>query len=403
MKTLRVVIPAILLMTAAGFAAGAQAAAPAAPALGQPGSLVEVYGLLDTGLRISTNDDAFGDSFFGFSQGFFNGSRFGIRGTEGLDGGLKAIYTLEGGVILPTGVLDQQGQIFGRQAWVGLSSDYGTLTFGRQYGTFSDAMGVGDVYGGGGGNIGNLSTASATASKNGSSNYSGTDAVNTFFESETGFRWDQSVKYAANFSGVTVGAMAMLGQPLVNYQYNTMFSGSIGYNSKDFPVVGAAGIQFENDTKSLHHLDMGIALKYALDPTDAVYAFYMHSQYDVGFQQINPNNSEFGNAAVALGRIDDIASVSANYYVLPSLNLIGAYFFDYAQNVLASGDNGMRNSFLLTGDYYFSKDFDMYLSGWVSLFSSALQNSTNGGDIAASNSNPVSSSLSVMIGARYRF
>ena len=72
MKTIRVLATAALLVAAVAFTAGADA-----PALGQPGSLVEVYGLIDTGLRLSTNADAAGEAYFGFSQGLFNGSRFG--------------------------------------------------------------------------------------------------------------------------------------------------------------------------------------------------------------------------------------------------------------------------------------------------------------------------------------
>ncbi|MGA2613687.1 MAG: porin, partial [Spirochaetia bacterium] len=56
-------IAALVLIAATAFAQNA----PAAPAIGQPGSLVEVYGIIDTGLRLSTNADAAGDSSFSFS------------------------------------------------------------------------------------------------------------------------------------------------------------------------------------------------------------------------------------------------------------------------------------------------------------------------------------------------
>jgi predicted porin len=144
MKTLRVLVTAILLLTAVGFVAGAQSMAPA---IGQPGSLFEPYGVIDMALRGSTNADPNGNTYVGFSQGLFNGSRWGLRGTEDLGGSFKAVYTLEGGVVLPVGQIDQQGQIFGRQAWVGVKSDYGSLTFGRQYGVFTEAVGAGDVFG----------------------------------------------------------------------------------------------------------------------------------------------------------------------------------------------------------------------------------------------------------------
>jgi len=397
MKTSRVVILATALLAAVAFVAGAQNAAPAAPALGQPGSLVEVYGLIDTGLRFSTNADSGGNSSFSFSQGLFNGTRFGIRGTEDL-GGVKAIYTLENGVILPYGAIDQQGQIFGRQAWVGISSDYGTLTFGRQYGTFSDAIGVGDVFGAGHGNIGYNGKAAS-----GPNNLSGTDAVNSFFFQETGFRWDQSIKYAGSFSGVTVGAMAMLGNMTVSYQENTMFAGSLGYSSKDVPISGAVAVQYEIDGLLKTHTVVGGGLKYALDASDVIYAMAFYSAFDQGFTRINANDSEFGGPQ-AQARTDVIGSVGANYFVIPSsLNLLAAYYVDYAQNVVASGDTGIRNSVVAGADYYFSKDFDAYIAAWVSLFGAALESSVNGGDVAASAATPFSNTFSTMIGARYRF
>jgi hypothetical protein len=52
------------------------------------------------------------------------------------DNGLSAIFTLENGFNASNGALGQNGRLFGRQAYVGLASTrYGTLTFGRQYGS----------------------------------------------------------------------------------------------------------------------------------------------------------------------------------------------------------------------------------------------------------------------------
>jgi general bacterial porin, GBP family len=93
--------------------------------------------------------------------GVFNGgiqdSRWGISGSEKLGNGLKAVFTLESGFNLPTGELNNgakslaqnagvgagssvsvntslNGQLFNRQAWVGLASDnLGTVKLGRVY------------------------------------------------------------------------------------------------------------------------------------------------------------------------------------------------------------------------------------------------------------------------------
>jgi predicted porin len=67
-----------------------------------------------------------------------NGSRWGLRGAEDLGGGMKAIFTLESGINLDTGASGQGGLLFGRQAFVGLQSGFGTVSLGRQYGGYGD-------------------------------------------------------------------------------------------------------------------------------------------------------------------------------------------------------------------------------------------------------------------------
>ncbi len=69
-----------------------------------------------------------------FSSGNLSGSRWGLRGTEDLGGGLAALFQLENGFNIGTGALGQGQREFGRKAIVGLSSGtYGTVTLGRQY------------------------------------------------------------------------------------------------------------------------------------------------------------------------------------------------------------------------------------------------------------------------------
>ena len=73
-------------------------------------------------------------------SGGLNTSRFGIRGTEDLGAGLKAIFTMESGVAVDSGAANLNGgNLFSRQAFVGLSGNFGTATLGRQY-TAYDAL-----------------------------------------------------------------------------------------------------------------------------------------------------------------------------------------------------------------------------------------------------------------------
>lgn len=58
---------------------------------------------------------------------------FGFKGVEDLGGGLKANFVLEGQLNHDTGALSQDGRIFGRQSYVGLTTPAGEVRLGRQY------------------------------------------------------------------------------------------------------------------------------------------------------------------------------------------------------------------------------------------------------------------------------
>src|SRR5690606_19979231 len=108
---------------AAGFAGVAQAE-----------TSVTLYGLIDAGIgynQVKGNGEK--ASRIGSVDGVNSGSRFGLRGSEDLGDGLKAVFTLEAGFSPNDGNSAQGGRLFGRQATIGLQSDsWGQLDFGRQ-------------------------------------------------------------------------------------------------------------------------------------------------------------------------------------------------------------------------------------------------------------------------------
>ncbi|RDK08178.1 porin [Cupriavidus lacunae] len=106
------------------------AGAAAAPGLASAQSGVTLYGVADQYMEYvkSGNKHATRVEDGGLYQ-----SRWGLRGKEDLGSGLSAVFTLETGLALDTGTVQQGGRLFGRQAWVGLSSaQWGAMTFGRQ-------------------------------------------------------------------------------------------------------------------------------------------------------------------------------------------------------------------------------------------------------------------------------
>lgn len=102
-------------------------------------------------------------------------------------------------------------------------------------------------------------------------------------------------------------------------------------------------------------------------------------------------------------RTDYILNVAVNYYVMPTLNVIASFYYDYAQNILGSGDWGDRISGLLVADYYFTKNFDAYLGVSYSGFDGNLQQTGNGGPEFATATNLVTGVFSAMTGVRFRF
>jgi predicted porin len=95
----------------------------------------QVYGLIDTAIEHVTNVDAAGSSITRMPNltGGMAPSRIGFRGEEDLHGGLKVFFTIENGFSPDSGSTGQGNRLFGRQAFVGLSGRWGTLTVGRNY------------------------------------------------------------------------------------------------------------------------------------------------------------------------------------------------------------------------------------------------------------------------------
>ncbi|CAG9275166.1 Outer membrane protein (Porin) [Paraburkholderia unamae] len=109
-------------------------------------SSVTVYGSIDTGLAYASSQTALGStsngrSVFAMSQGVWNASKFGFLGTEDLTGGMKAIFRLESGINSANGGQQYANAMFGRAAYVGLTQNtFGTLTLGRQYAAYYQAL-----------------------------------------------------------------------------------------------------------------------------------------------------------------------------------------------------------------------------------------------------------------------
>ena len=104
----------------------------------QAQSSVTLYGVVD--LAVERVKGA--TSLVRLTSGQQQGSRWGLRGVEDLGGGLKASFVLESGFNADAGTSGQGGRLFGRQAFLGLGGDWGTVRLGRQYTPMDDIAGI---------------------------------------------------------------------------------------------------------------------------------------------------------------------------------------------------------------------------------------------------------------------
>jgi predicted porin len=323
-------------------------------------SSVTLYGIVDEGFNINTN--AGGKHLYNLSSGVLQGSRWGLRGTEDLGGGLKAIFVLENGFDVNTGKLGQGGLEFGRQAYVGLSSNYGTITLGRQYDSAVDYVGpleVGDQWGG------------YIAAHPGDLDNLNND-----------YRVNNAIKFtSSNYNGLTFGGLYSLGGVAGETGRNQIFSVGAGYANGPL-VLGAAYLNVRNPNVSFFgnstsgtvstttsnvsspvFSGFGSANTYQVIAAGGAYTFgaatiggtYSNIKfYNLGASYASPfagQTATFNNG-----------EVNFKYQLTPAL-LVGAAY-DYTRGSKIDGDSAAQyHQGSLGIDYFLSKRTDIYIIG----------------------------------------
>ncbi|MDB5793227.1 MAG: porin [Massilia sp.] len=108
-------------------------------------SNVTVYGIMDAAVAIEDTGAPGEQRRTVINSGNQSSSRLGLRGTEDLGNGLKAIFNIEAGVSIDTGAADSA--LFGRRSVVGLQGGFGQLTVGREYSPIASVAAATDVFG----------------------------------------------------------------------------------------------------------------------------------------------------------------------------------------------------------------------------------------------------------------
>jgi len=362
-------------------------------------SSVTLYGLVDAGITYANN--AGGHSLWKATSGTVNGSRWGLRGSEDLGGGLKAIFTLENGFNIQNGTLGQSSRMFGRQAFVGLASNqFGAVTLGRQYDSVVDYLAplsnTGTQYGGtiaahpfDNDNLNNSVRFNNTV-KYSSIDYAGFKFGGTYsFSNSTSFANNRAYSFGAKYSwgGLNVAAgYLQTNNDINNLQMNS--SSFSGAQAGDFTF--AAGRQ----------RTFGGGVNYTFGPATAGFVY----------TQTNLSNA-VGISAAQSGRSNGLAfnATSARfqnfegnirYALTPALSLAGAY--TYTRGNFGGGENPNYNTVALQSDYALSKRTDVYLQGDWQHVSSNPQNIgayLNGLGSASTRQDQVA----VTVGMRHRF
>jgi predicted porin len=105
-------------------------------------SNVTLYGLADLWVGSQKVETAgVSTSTTVMKSGGVNGSRWGMKGSEDLGGGLKANFNYEAGVALDTGAASG----FSRQSYVGFSGGFGEVKLGKVWTAYDDVSGASDA------------------------------------------------------------------------------------------------------------------------------------------------------------------------------------------------------------------------------------------------------------------
>jgi predicted porin len=285
-------------------------------------SNVTLYGIVDTGVEYISHANASGDSLVRMPA--VTGSlpsRWGLRGAEDLGGGYKAVFALESGFNLRAGDLGQGGRLFGRQAWVGISGPFGTVSFGRQYTMTYLALLDNDVLGPAIYSLGSLDAYVPNARSDNSVAYKGTYA---------GFTLGATYSFGRDSAGTgnSPGQGTCAGSVAGDFKQCRDWSAMVKYDAPMFGVVASYEEERGGTNAAFSFFDgvapTAIASSGDKDTRIQANAYVKFSGVKVVGGWLG-RNVEPASATTASVR-SNIYYVGASYLVTPFLNLDGGVY-----------------------------------------------------------------------------
>ena len=346
-------------------------------------SSVVLYGVVDGGITYTNNQQ--GHSAWQATAGNESGPRWGMLGTEDLGGGLKANFKLENGFNLMNGALGQGGRMFGRQAWVGMSTDkLGALTLGRQYNTVQDILGALQI--------------SNTLVQYSTHPFDNDDINNTF-------RTNNAVKYVSPiFAGLQANLMYGFSNS-TGFAANSSWSAGLSYtngplnlgaayahmNEPASSAVGAvASDNYYAPTASVFGTRLVDAIRQQIWGAGASYAF---GPATFGLLYTGSNFNMASGGALRFGNYEG----SVRYTLSPAL--IAAVGYTYTQT--SQGDTSGHYHQVSGGlQYLLSKRTDVYVNGIYQKASEGIGRAWIDGIAAPSST---TSQVALVAGLRHKF
>jgi predicted porin len=337
-------------------------------------SSVTLYGIVDTGVQYYNNAAA-GGSVVGMPS--LTGevpSRFGLKGAEDLGGGYKAFFVLENGFAANTGALNYGGRLFGRAANVGVSSDYGAMTLGRQINMSMYVLLNADVIG------------------------PSIHSMASFDSYLPNARSDSAVGYMGKFKGVTIGgtysfgrdaagpagpsatncAGEVPGDPVVCRQYTAM----LAYDAANFGAAASYDVMRGGPGASAPLSNSAYT-----DTRTIVDAYFKFGQAKVGGGWIRRNT------AAAAHSQSDLFFAGATYYAMPTLS------FDAQGLRYILREHSSSTLFVTRANYLLSKRTTVYSSLGYMINSANASNAVAAGGSVGMGQNQ----LGAMVGIQQRF
>ena len=327
---------------------------------------VQLYGLIDTGLRYlhsdaDTNKDA--TNSFSMESSMASGSRFGFKGTEDLGNGLTVGFVLENGFTSDDGA--EKGVFFDRESSLFLQGGFGKVAFGR---------------------MGSINNGTSSWGKYGMISAFGTSWGDYAAQAGTWAMgaglWDNMISYQTpTFAGVTVYAQYGMGNAVKDYNSVENESSSdryyaLGATYANGPLnlylavdsINYATYNGKSETTS--DVDDSLTVTLGGNFDFEVVKLFAGAQY---FDEIETKNLKglIGTSGVLAGKFASKMEgwglgVSALIPAGPGAVLVGAGYMDAqaAGSELAGRDNDEMQRWVVSAgyDYVLSKRTDIYVA-----------------------------------------